>query len=72
MNEQLVTDVIESTELEILDLAYKISKKINLSLVNDEQIIAGQLCSLKRVLEDSSIDAATRYQIVDALVTITL
>jgi hypothetical protein len=70
MNEQLVTDVIEATEQEILTLAYNISKVIDLNRRRDDQIIAGQLCSLKRVLEDQSADYETRYQVIDALVAI--
>lgn len=70
MNEQIVTDVIEATEQEILTLAYNISKVIDLNRRRDEQIIAGQLCSLKRVLEDQSADYETRFQVIDALVAI--
>lgn len=70
--EILDEEVLALTKTAILDLAYTISKKLDLSKVIDEQITAGQLCSLKRVIEDenSLIDYATRQQVLQGLIII--
>jgi len=65
-------DVIELAKEKILELAYKISKKINTDILSDEQIIAGQLCSLLRPLEDdnSLLTYTQRQQILQGIITI--
>jgi hypothetical protein len=70
--EILDEEVLALTKTAILDLAYTISKKLDLSKVIDEQVVAGQLCSLKRVIEDqnSLIDYATRQQVLQGLIII--
>jgi hypothetical protein len=70
--EIIESEVIALAKAEILELAYSISKKINTDLRRDEQITAGQLCSLVRVLEtsDSLLTVQQREQIVQGLISI--
>jgi hypothetical protein len=67
-----IEEIIDLAKLEVLDLAYTISKKIDLSTVRDEQIQAGQLISLIRVLEDdeSQLSEEDRLQLSQGLISI--
>lgn len=70
--EILESEVIALAKEKILELAYSISKKINTDLRRDEQIVAGQLCSLIRVLETSNsfLTQPQREQLLQGLIII--
>lgn len=63
-------EIIELAQARVFDLAYEISKKIDLSTVKDEQIEAGQLLSLIRCIrypDDTSNTLLTEEQIQQVL-----
>ena len=66
------SEVIELAKEKILELAYSLSKKINLDELFDLQIIAGQLVSLIRPLEndESLLTYPERQQILQGIITI--
>lgn len=67
-----ISTVILDAQQQILDLVYDISKKINIDVERDKQIQAGQLVSLIRVLQNTTLllTTAEQQQITQGLISI--
>lgn len=66
------TTILEDAQDTILDLAYTISKKINLDLVRDEVIQGYALTSLIRVYSTGNLTAEQKLQLLNSIQTITI
>lgn len=67
-----ISTVILDAQQQVLDLVYDISKKINIDIERDKQIQAGQLVSLIRVLQNTTLllTTAEQQQITQGLISI--
>lgn len=65
------TIILAETKAKILDLAYSISKKINLDLVKDEIIQGYYLTSISRVYTTGNLTSAQKLQLLSGLDTVT-
>lgn len=67
-----ISTIVALAKIKVLDLAYIISKKIDMNEKWDEQVQSGQLLSLIRVLEntDSLLTDAKQQQLLQGLISI--
>lgn len=66
------TLILANAQDKIFELAYKISKKINLDLVKDEVIQGYYLTSISRVYNSTvNLTAAQKLQLLSGLKTVT-